>query len=81
MSSLFRKPKAASLPTSEKSLSESEKSSLSQSEKSPLISHIIATNNDIKHENNQKYRISFSQLRPFLNIAIPYFRHNRSGIL
>ena len=57
--------------------------SSSLSEKSPLISHIIENNNDNSNkENHQKqHKISFSQLRPFLKIAIPYFRYNKSGII
>ena len=56
--------------------------SSSLSEKSPLISHVENNNDNSNKENHQKqHKISFSQLRPFLKIAIPYFRYNKSGII
>ena len=60
--------------------------SSSVSEKSPLISHTDTadttnSSNININESHNKHKISFSQLRPFLKIAIPYFRYNRSGIL
>ena len=64
-----------------------------KSEISPLMPNSIkskisksnstSSSNDDDNGNDAipKQRISFSQLRPFLNIAIPYFRNNRSGII
>jgi len=66
--------------------------SISSSEISPLMTNVVkskVSNNNRSNisndddngniDNAPKQRMSFSQLRPFLNIAIPYFRHNRSG--
>jgi len=57
------------------------------SEKSPLMNPTVINvklSNSNSNDNDRvdaKHTISFAQLRPFLKIAIPYFRHNRSGII